>query len=74
MYHDKYYLYILAMRRERYGEWAQSGNDENEMKHLDRKTDLHGFLYPFTLLAIERKLYLQYLKMTRVFLTRYTQT
>lgn len=25
------------------------------MKHLDRKTDLHGFLYPFTLLAIERK-------------------
>lgn len=62
------------MRRERHDERAQSGNGENEVKHLDRrKTDLHEFLDPFTLLAIEGKLYLQYLKMIRIFLARYTR-
>lgn len=42
--------------RTQYDEWAQSGDGENEMKRLDRrKTDLHRFLDPFTLLAVEGK-------------------
>lgn len=61
--------------RTQYDEWAQSGDDENEMKHLDRrKTDLHRFLDPFTLLAIEGKtIYPQYPKTIRILLARYTQ-
>lgn len=50
---------------------VQKGWERSETFGASRKTDLHGFLDPFTLLAIEGKLYLQYLKMIRIFLARY---